>query len=164
MKLEKGKITITTRNTKIWLTCFLVALLSMPIASIAQSPKGRSYTYEGMIGSFPIHMTLFFRSDNSVVGSYYYDSQRARGNNDAIRLEGIYTGDVDNGKISLLEYGPSDKEIGSFNCELGGGHETDSDEGIMIIMHWISGGSGYRNYKSGTTYKVELECAEVTES
>ena len=91
-------------------------------------------------------MTLFFRPDNSVDGFYYYESQRVKGNNSTILLQGIFTGDIDNGKISLLEYGTSGNEIGALNCEIGGGHKTNLDEGIMIIMPWISSSSDYKNY------------------
>ena len=139
----------------------IILYLFLPLVSFAQS--SRSFQYEGKVGSYPIHMQLFFRSDHTVVGSYYYDSQRAKGNTDTIRLQGIYTGDVDAGEISLKEIGSSGKEIGAFFCELSGGHLTDREIGAIFIMHWIEGGSGYRNYASNKVYEVHLECSEISE-
>ena len=140
-----------------------LALFTITVECMGKTSPGRSYTYEGKLGSFPIHMTLLFRSDNTVKGYYYYDSQRVKGNMDTILLRGIFTGDIDDGKISLTEYGASGKEIGSFNCDLNGGHETDLEEGITTIVHLIAGSPGYRNYKSGNTYDVELVCVEIVE-
>ncbi len=108
-------------------------------------------------------MHLMFKSDNTITGYYYYDSQRAKGNKATISLKGIYTGEVDSGELSLKELNASGQEIGVFFCNLNGGHLTDRDNGIVTYMHWISGGSGYRNYNSGKVYPVDLECAEIRE-
>lgn len=121
-----------------------------------------NYHFEGKIGEYPIHMELLFKSDYTVSGSYKYDSQRAKGNDASILVRGTYSGSIYNyGTIALIEYGTSGKEIGFFNCELSGGHETLFDEGVKINLYSIYG--NYRNHKSGKDYDVDLICSETFE-
>ena len=132
----------------------LVFMLAALVSTSAQ-PKNETFNLEGKVGSYSVHMTLTFLGNNTVKGFYTYDSQVAQGNNNTIPLEGSYSGDINQAHLMLIEYNPSkSKAIGTFNCRIEGGYGHEG----RFEMHWleITGGTGYRNYKSGKAFMVDL--------
>lgn len=120
----------------------------------------RTYTYKGTIGPYKVHMTLTFRPNNTVIGSYYYDTQRAKGNMAVIRLSGTYRGELDWGSIVMDEYTEAGKKIGSFVGELDGTYEIDLSDGERYNIYFISSDNGYKNLSSGKVYPIDLTCEE----
>jgi hypothetical protein len=136
------------------LFCLAFMMVVLTSAS-AQHHKSETFYFEGNIGSYAVHMTLTFHPNNTVKGFYTYDSQVAQGNNSTIPLEGTYSGDIHEGHIMLIEYNPTkSKAIGTFDCVIEGGYGHEG----MFECHWltITGYPGYRNYKSGKTFAVDL--------
>lgn len=133
------------------LAFMLTALISMS----AQSRKPETFEIEGKIGPYPVHMELTFYANNTVRGTYTYDRQVANGNYDRIYLEGSYSGDIDNARMVLMEFNPQrNKAIGTFECKIEGGYGHEG----RLEMHYlnITGSPGYRNYKSGKAFMVDL--------
>lgn len=129
----------------------LTALISMS----AQSRKPETFYFEGNVGPYPIHMTLTFNPNNTVKGFYSYDSQVEKGNYSTLPLEGTYSGDINDAQLVLMEYTvKKDKVIGTFNCKLEGEYGWDGNLSAHYLT--VSGGFGYRNYKTGKTFKVYL--------
>ena len=134
---------------------FCFAFMVFSFASISAQSRSNTFYFEGNIGPYPVHMTLTFHGNNTVNGYYSYDSQVEKGHYDTLPLKGTYSGDIDDAQLVLMEYSVrGDKVIGTFNCRIEGGYGWDGN----ISSHYltISGGSGYRNYKSGKVYRVEL--------
>ena len=133
------------------LAFMLTALTSVS----AQKHNSETFYFEGKLGSYPIHMTLTFHSNNTVKGFYSYDSQVAQGNYNTLPLEGTYSGDINDAQLVLMEYTvKKDKVIGTFNCKVEGGYGWDGNLSAHYLT--VSGESGYRNYKTGKTFKVYL--------
>ena len=140
-------------NLKKLLLC--VAFMLTALISMSAQRKSETFTFEGKVGSYSVHMTLTFLTNNTVKGFYTYDSQVAQGNNSTIPVEGTYSGDINEGHMMLIEYNPAkSKAIGTFDCVIEGGYGHEG----MFEMHWlnITGRPGYRNYKSGKTLTVDL--------
>lgn len=134
------------------LTCISISTALLLITQSLLAQGNRTYQLSGNIGPYAVHMSLSFRSDNSVSGSYYYDSQRRKGNTTDILLDGNYVGSIENGHIYLREYiTQGGKEIGFFSCQLlrRNGYLT------------IDGDAGYKNHKSGIEYRVALSSQTV---
>ena len=144
---------IKLSNLKKWVFSLVFILATLGSASAQQSNE--TFYFEGTLGPHSIHMTLTFFKNNTVKGFYTYDSQVAQGNNNTIPLEGTYSGDIDEAHLMLIEYNPSkSKAIGTFDCRIEGGYGWDPNASSHYLT--ISGGTGYRNYKSGKTFKVDL--------
>ena len=140
-------------NLKKLLLC--VAFMLTALVSMSAQRKSETFTFEGKVGPYSVHMTLTFLTNNIVKGFYTYDSQVAQGNNSTIPVEGTYSGDIHEGHIMLIEYNPTkSKAIGTFDCVIEGGYGHEG----MFGCHWltITGYPGYRNYKSGKTFAVDL--------
>ena len=140
-------------NLKKLLLC--VAFMLTALISMSAQRKSETFNFEGKVGPYSVHMTLTFLTNNTVKGFYTYDSQVAQGNNSTIPVEGTYSGDIDEAHLMLIEYNPSkSKAIGTFDCRIEGGYGWDPNASSHYLT--ISGGTGYRNYKSGKTFKVDL--------
>ena len=134
---------------------FCVVFMLTALVSASAQQTSETFYFDGTLGPHSIHMTLTFFKNNTVKGFYTYDSQVAQGNNSTIPLEGTYSGDIHEGHIMLIEYNPTkSKAIGTFDCVIEGGYGHEG----MFECHWltITGYPGYRNYKSGKTFAVDL--------
>ncbi len=120
--------------------------------SPAEAGQGSYFYYDGTLGQYTIHMKLRFNSyDHTVTGSYYYDWAGGK-RSGTMGLKGTYSGDVTDGKVTLLEYSPSGQEIGRFKCLL----SCWTYLGISNYYMQSIDGKGYYNYASGKYYEVDV--------
>lgn len=98
----------------------------------------------GRIGKYKIHMTLTINYDTGVVsGTYYYDSQWAKGNRQKMSVYG-HLSSINDGRIHMEEYAPSGANTGCFD-----GSFNIGDNGVCIY-------GNFRNYARGQNYSLIL--------